>query len=125
MMEVIPVFEKHFRSSGRAAFNPEDHSGFWRQVTVRTNLQNHVLVMVAVNPLNVTPVEMESVKKELEVLGKENNIHSLYIHLVGQKKSGEEPPLEHILGATHLVERLCDLEFSISPLAFFQVMLIL
>jgi len=34
MKSVVRAFEAYFRASGRPAFRPEDHSGFWRQVTL-------------------------------------------------------------------------------------------
>ena len=121
MKEVVHVFEAYFRSSGRKAYNPEDHSGFWRQVLVRTNLSGQVLAVVSVHPQNLSPEELSSVKSELKALAEDNKMVSLYFQPVSARKSGEEPPLEHVTGDTHLIEKLCGLEFSISPLAFFQV----
>lgn len=122
MQEVVRVFEMHFRASGRKAFNPEDHSGFWRQILVRSNLAGEVLVIVMVHPQDLSTEEMESVKNELKSVAEANKIASLYFQALGKKQSGEDPPLQHITGATNLVEKLCGLEFSISPLAFFQVL---
>lgn len=123
MRDIVGVFETHFRSSGRKAYNPEDHSGFWRQVLVRSNLAGEVLAIVAVHPQNLTVEELDSVKNDLKILGEANkNVASLYFQALGPKKSGEDPPLEHVMGSIHLVEKLCGLEFSISPLAFFQVL---
>jgi tRNA (uracil-5-)-methyltransferase len=65
---------------------------------------------------------LDSVKSELKKVAEANKIISLYFEAVGPKKSGEDSPPEHIMGSTHLVEKLCGLEFSISPLAFFQVL---
>ena len=122
MQKVVSVFEAHFRASGRKAFNPEDHSGFWRQILVRSNLAGEVLVIVMVHPQDLSTEEIESVKNELKSLAEANKIASLYFQAVGKKQSGEDPPLQHVTGATHLVEKLCGLEFTISPLAFFQAL---
>lgn len=121
MREIVGVFEAHFRASGRKPYNPEDHSGFWRQVLVRTNLAGEVLAVVQVHPQNLSVEELESVKNDLKKVAEANKVISLYFEAVGPKKPGEDPPLEHVMGSTHLVEKLCGLEFSISPLAFFQV----
>ncbi len=122
MREAVRVFEEYFRASGRKPYNPEDHSGFWRQVLVRTNLAGEVLAVVQVHPQNLSTEELDSVKSELKKVAEANKIISLYFEAVGPKKSGEDSPPERIMGSTHLVEKLCGLEFSISPLAFFQVL---
>ena len=122
MREIVRVFEEHFRASGRMPYNPEDHSGFWRQVLVRTNLAGEVLAIAQVHPQNLSTEEIDSVKSELKKIAEANKVVSLYFEAVGPKKSGEDPPLEHLMGSAHLVEKLCGLEFSISPLAFFQVL---
>ncbi|XP_057378243.1 tRNA (uracil-5-)-methyltransferase homolog A-like [Daphnia carinata] len=121
MREIVSVFEAHFRASGRKPYNPEDHSGFWRQVLVRTNLAGEVLAVVQVHPQNLSVEELESVKNDLNKVAEANKVVSLYFEAAGPKKPGEDPPLEHVMGSTHLIEKLCGLEFSISPLAFFQV----
>lgn len=125
MKEVVRVFEAYFRASNRKAYNPEDHSGFWRQVLVRTNLLGETMAIVAIHPQNLSPEELLTLKNELKTVAEENKIVSLYFQAMGPKKPGEEPPLEHLMGTTHLVEKLCGLEFSISPQAFFQVKLTL
>lgn len=121
MRDIVHVFETHFRASGRKAYNPEDSSGFWRQVLVRINLMGEILAVVSVHPQNLSAAELEDMKNELKKVGEASKIKSLFFQAQGPRKSGEEQPLEHILGSTHLVEKLCELEFSISPLAFFQV----
>lgn len=46
-----------------------------------------------------------------------NSLFEIYI-----RKAGEEtPPIEHLMGATHINEELCGLKFRISPEAFFQI----
>lgn len=122
MREIVGVFEAHFRTSGRKPYNPEDHSGFWRQVLVRTNLAGEILAIVQVHPQCLSVEELQSVKNDLKKVAEANKVVSLYFEAVGPKKAGEDPPLEHVMGSTHLVEKLCGLEFSISPLAFFQVL---
>jgi len=123
MKSAVKLFEDHFRASGLKAFDAEDHSGTWRQVTVRTNLSDQVMVIVIAHPQKMTEQELEQVKANLIDLGQKNGslISSLYFQALGAKKSGEDPPVEHLSGSTHLQEKLCGLNFSVSPLAFFQV----
>lgn len=117
----MKLFESYFRKSKKSAFNPEDHSGFWRQLLIRVNLIGDVLVIVMVNKAGATDEEMITTKNDLKLFAEAENISSLYFQVLAPRRSGEDPPVEHLSGKTELVERLCDLEFSISPLAFFQV----
>lgn len=120
LKKAVRNFQAHFRNSGKTAFNPEDKSGFWRQVTMRTSLTGDVMATVVVHPQEYTNEEMDHVKEELKSLAQVGKICSLYFQSYSVKKS-EEPPVEHLFGATHLREQLCGLEFSISPQAFFQI----
>lgn len=123
MKNAVKLLEGHFRASSLKAFDAEDHSGTWRQVTVRTNFIDEVMVIVVVHPQKMTEPELEQVKAGLVDLAAKNSslISSLYFQALGAKKSGEDPPVEHLSGSTHLQEKLCGLNFSVSPLAFFQV----
>jgi len=121
MKNAVQLFENHFRSSGRIPYEPEDHSGFWRQLLLRTNLDGQILAIVMVHPQDLTNDDMEQVKTDLRSLVEGTPISSLYFQSFGSKKSNEEPPIHHLAGSTHLLEKLCGLEFAISPLAFFQV----
>ena len=115
------MFESHFRTSGRKPFDPEDHSGFWRQLLLRTNLEGDVLAIVMVHPQDMKPEEIEEVKDKLRNLVEGSKVTSLYFQAFARKRVDEEPPTHLLAGTPHLVEKLCGLEFSISPLAFFQV----
>lgn len=121
MKNTVQLFETYFRNSSREPFNPEDHSGFWRQLLVRANVVGDVLVIVIVNKAGATEEEMNSIKDELKLFAAKNNIGSLYFQELAPRRSGEDPGVEHLFGNVNLIERLCGLEFSISPLAFFQV----
>ena len=123
MKNAVKLLEDHFKASGLKAFDAEDHSGTWRQVTIRTNLNDEVMAIVVAHPQKMTEQELEQIRASLVDLAEKNTsvISSLYFQALGTKKSGEDPPVEHLSGSTHLQERLCGLNFSISPLAFFQV----
>jgi hypothetical protein len=46
----------------------------------------------------------------------------LSIYLYDCRQAGKElPPLEHLMGKTHIYETLLDLKFRVSPEAFFQI----
>ena len=80
------------------------------------------MAIVITHPQSYTTDEMNDIKNGLTELFVQQNgaMKSLYFQALGAKKP-EEPPVEHLSGAKHLREKLCGLEFSISPQAFFQV----
>lgn len=124
MKSVVHAYENYFRSTGRPAFRPEDHSGFWRQVMLRCNLKGEVLAVITVNKQQeeLAVEEMATVKKGLIDVATNSQVVSLYFENYTQKRSFDEIPiLEHLYGLTHLQEKMCGLEFDISPLSFFQV----
>lgn len=124
MKSVVRAFEAYFRASGRPAFRPEDHSGFWRQVMLRSNLNGEVLAVVTVNKQQevLTADETDAIKNGLIAVAANTPVVSLYYENFKQKRSFDElPQLEHLFGSTHLREKMCGLEFDISPLSFFQI----
>ena len=125
MKTAVQLFETHFRSSGRKPFDPKDQSGFWRQLLLRSNLEGKILAIVMVHTQNLTTDDMEQVKMDLRSLIDGTIISSLYFQSFGFKNSKEEPPIHHLAGSTHLLEKLCGLEFAISPLASFPVGLLI
>lgn len=45
-----------------------------------------------------------------------------FIYLYDCRQAGKElPPLEHLMGKTHIYETLLGLKFRVSPEAFFQI----
>ena len=125
MKNAVKVFEDYFRASGKKAFDAEDHSGTWRQLTIRSSLTGNVMAIVVIHPQNMTTEEIEGIKNDLKTVTEScKNVTSLFFQAMGRKQSGEDPPVEHLSGLTHLPERLCGLDFAISPLAFFQVFLL-
>ncbi|XP_075220489.1 tRNA (uracil-5-)-methyltransferase homolog A [Lycorma delicatula] len=128
MKQAVQVFEKFIRDSDLDVFNPETHSGSWRQLTARhATVTDQLMLVVGVHPQQMTEEELEKVKESLRQYfsngeGKDINITSLYFQIIRKKQSGEElPKPEHLFGEKYIVEELCGLKFRISPEAFFQV----
>lgn len=42
------------KSTELTPFDPVDYSGYWRQVTVRTTLSDHLMVIVGIHPQDLT-----------------------------------------------------------------------
>jgi len=106
----------------------DDPSGFWRQLLLRTNLNGQILAVVMVHPQDLTSEDMEEIKTNLRSMVEGTRISSLFFQAIKSKPGYKEWPIdgiEHLSGSKHLLEKLCDLELAISPLASFPVGLVI
>lgn len=103
-----------FRISGLQGYNPEDGSGFWRKVFIRSNQAGHVMVVVYVMKHSLSNEELYLVKDELAKVAVAAKFASLYL--------SEEPGApSHLVGATHIVERIGGIKYPIAPKTPFPV----
>uniref|UniRef100_A0A1B6D834 tRNA (uracil(54)-C(5))-methyltransferase n=2 Tax=Clastoptera arizonana TaxID=38151 RepID=A0A1B6D834_9HEMI len=122
------IFEIHVRQSSLKVFDPETQSGFWRQLTVRLAMNtNELMLIVGMHPQELSNDELTTIKKELidffsNQEGQVLEVTSLYFQIIKKKQFGETlDGVEHLIGKTHITEKLSGLNFQISPLAFFQI----
>eukprot|EP01102_Stenamoeba_stenopodia_P022175 TRINITY_DN9146_c0_g1_i2.p1 TRINITY_DN9146_c0_g1~~TRINITY_DN9146_c0_g1_i2.p1 ORF type:complete len:574 (+),score=148.11 TRINITY_DN9146_c0_g1_i2:62-1723(+) len=106
--------------------------GFWRQVTVRQNLDKEMLVDVQVNPTGLSKEQLDEEKKKLvEFVTKLNedelkSINTKIASLLWQEwakissVASYDTPRELLYGVDHLYETLCGVKFRISADSFFQ-----
>jgi len=52
----LQAFQQYLTESKYRAYNPEDHTGNWRQLTVRTSQLDHLMIMADFNPQNLSEV---------------------------------------------------------------------
>ncbi|EZA46612.1 TRNA (uracil-5-)-methyltransferase-like protein A [Ooceraea biroi] len=129
MKVAVKVLETFIRESNLEPFDPVDHSGYWRQVTVRTTRAKHLMLIVGMHPQNLTSDELEKIKSELRTYletgkGAEAQVTSLYFQTIEKKSIGDDESgnkLYHISGTEYIEETLLGMKFRISPQAFFQV----
>ncbi|XP_054707728.1 tRNA (uracil-5-)-methyltransferase homolog A-like [Uloborus diversus] len=127
MLRAVKSFQEYIRSSPRDVFNPENHEGFWRQLTVRTSNNEDVLLIVVMHPQDLSQNELEEEKKKLKEyfevgLGRMCGVTSVYFQLFTKRSSNDEvPKLTHLMGSKFLEETLLGMKFQVSPEAFFQV----
>lgn len=123
-------FEKFVRQSKYQVFNPEYNSGHFRQLTIRSSeINNEIMIIIGIYSQNLqNDDELNELKKEIiefyensnEIDNKENL--SLYYQDMKRREIGQMyNPVEHLWGKTHIYDRILNLEFRISPLAFFQI----
>ncbi|NWI11994.1 TRM2A methyltransferase, partial [Crypturellus soui] len=126
--KVVKAFQDYIRSTPYSVYSPETYEGHWKQLTVRTSRNNHIMAIVYFNPQKLSKEELADLKASLakyftEGMGKASGVTSLYFVEEGQRKSPnlEDLPLEHVAGDKYIYEELLGLKFRISPHAFFQV----
>ncbi|XP_045171290.2 tRNA (uracil-5-)-methyltransferase homolog A-like [Mercenaria mercenaria] len=128
MKTVVKGFQKYVLSSVYTAFNPENHTGNWRQLTVRTSRLGHVMVLIDFHPQNLT---QEDTEKEMENIkayftkgdGQDCGITSCFFRSHTEKMTGAASgsPYRLVFGDENITESLLEMKFQISPSAFFQV----
>ncbi|XP_010201691.2 tRNA (uracil-5-)-methyltransferase homolog A isoform X1 [Colius striatus] len=126
--KVVKAFQDYIRSTPYSVYSPETYEGHWKQLTVRTSRNGHIMAIVYFNPQKLSKEELSDLKISLakyftEGMGKSSGVTSLYFVEEGQRKSPslEDLPLEHVAGDKYIYEELLGLKFRISPHAFFQV----
>ncbi|KAM9219221.1 tRNA (uracil-5-)-methyltransferase homolog A [Leptosomus discolor] len=126
--KVVKAFQDYIRSTPYSVYSPETYEGHWKQLTVRTSRNSHIMAIVYFNPQKLGKEELADLKTSLakyftEGMGKSSGVTSLYFVEEGQRKSPnlEDLPLEHVAGDKYIYEELLGLKFRISPHAFFQV----
>ncbi|XP_015182196.1 PREDICTED: tRNA (uracil-5-)-methyltransferase homolog A isoform X2 [Polistes dominula] len=128
MKTAMKILEEFIQMSGLEPFNPVDNSGYWKQVTVRTSRLNQLMLIVGINPQDLSDdklQELQTMLKEFVEIGKGSsiNVTSLYFQIMRKKSAGSEPgnTIQHISGAEYIEEMLLNKKFRISPQAFFQI----
>ncbi|XP_055933673.1 tRNA (uracil-5-)-methyltransferase homolog A-like isoform X1 [Argiope bruennichi] len=127
MLKAVKSFQTYVRESDKDVYNPENHAGYWRQLTVRTSNNGDVLLIVVMHPQSLSEVELEEEKMKLkkyyeEGPGSSCGVTSVYFQLFSKKAAHEETvTLTHLMGKKFLEETLLDMKFQVSPEAFFQI----
>ncbi|XP_025068106.1 tRNA (uracil-5-)-methyltransferase homolog A isoform X2 [Alligator sinensis] len=126
--KVVKAFQDYIRSTHYSVYSPETYEGHWKQLTVRTSRDGHIMAIAYFNPQKLNKEELAELKASLakyftEGTGKDSGVTSLYFVEEGQRKSPnrEDLPLDHVAGDKYIYEELLGLKFRISPHAFFQV----
>ncbi|XP_067395946.1 tRNA (uracil-5-)-methyltransferase homolog A [Emydura macquarii macquarii] len=126
--KVVKAFQDYIRSTPYSVYSPETYEGHWKQLTVRTSKNGHIMAIAYFNPQKLSKEELDDLRISLakcftEGTGKDSGVTSLYFVEEGQRKSPnrEDLPLQHLAGDKYIYEELLGLKFRISPHAFFQV----
>jgi len=84
------ILEAFIRESNLKPFDPVDHSGYWRQLTVRTTRAKHLMLIVGIHPQDLSSDELEKIRSELRTYfetgkGAEAQVTSLYFQTINKK----------------------------------------
>ncbi|XP_070573443.1 tRNA (uracil-5-)-methyltransferase homolog A-like isoform X2 [Ptychodera flava] len=131
MKDVVKCIQTYIQQSSHPGYNNHIHQGCWKQVTMRTSLNGHVMAIVLINTNDLTEEDIDKEKKSLKSYfddgdGKEHRPSSLLLQLqkerLGEKSVHEvDGPCEVLFGEPFIYESLLEMKFRISPDAFFQV----
>uniref|UniRef100_A0A8C5S3Q3 tRNA (uracil(54)-C(5))-methyltransferase n=1 Tax=Laticauda laticaudata TaxID=8630 RepID=A0A8C5S3Q3_LATLA len=126
--KVARAFQDYIRSTSYGVYSPETYEGHWKQLTVRTSSNGHVMAIAYFNPQKLSKEERATLETSMSTYftegpGKDSGITSLYFVEEGQRKTPnrEDLILNNIAGDKYIQEDLLGLKFRISPHAFFQV----
>ncbi|XP_076046862.1 uncharacterized protein LOC143028527 isoform X1 [Oratosquilla oratoria] len=126
MKVVVRVFEQYVRASPHKPFDPTNHEGVWRQLTVRTSNNGDLLIVVVIHPQDMTEDNLKELKEDIvkfftEGDGREANVTSIFYQAQAQKESGETEEFEHLWGGKTITETVLGKKFRVSANAFLQV----
>ncbi|XP_076634210.1 tRNA (uracil-5-)-methyltransferase homolog A isoform X2 [Colletes latitarsis] len=127
MKIVAKVLEEFIQNSQLKPFQPVDHSGYWRQVTVRSTRSDNLMVIVGMHPQDLSAERLKELRSQLKDFfetgkGAEAHVTSLYFQTMSKNIDGESGDnLYHIGGTKYIEETLLGMKFQVSPQAFFQV----
>lgn len=131
MFQIIEVFERYLKDlscTKLRGFDPVTHTGHVRQLTVRTNQNLNSLLIIDMDPNQLSAEEIhEEIQKMLDCFKEIEGIVSIYTNV--SKKAhltGMDQSLKLIYGQSNLVECMTirpdlQLKFHIGPMSFFQV----
>ena len=97
MKKIVKKFETFAKGTGYEPFNHVNHSGYWKQLTVRTSRTGEILLWPILHPQQLTDEQKNDLKKKLVEDFVENvqddssiKVTSLHIQFLGQNTKGKK-----------------------------------
>jgi tRNA (uracil-5-)-methyltransferase len=89
MKVAVKLFQEYVRSSDLQVFNFEVHTGYFRQLTVRT-AQDQIMLVIGIHPQDLSDEKLKEFKESLVQYfttgaGKQANVTSLYYQAIVKK----------------------------------------
>ncbi|XP_033106037.1 tRNA (uracil(54)-C(5))-methyltransferase homolog isoform X2 [Anneissia japonica] len=117
------LYEEFLRQSPLGVMLVFHDDGHWRGCTVRSNLAGNMAAIVQFNPRSLNQSQLDIHKEDLKqffLKGNQDSITSLFLQSSSKTRTYDDSSIELLHGERYLYEKLHDLTFRISPLAFFQ-----
>lgn len=131
MFEIIGKLQCYLKDQTKTklkGFSNATHEGHVRQVTLRTNRDGEVLVIIDMHPQDLSPTDEEfEIKAIVTELTKDDKIIGIFFNLSERGHlSNAQKTLKLAYGQDHIVEYLevepeKPLRFHIGPTSFFQI----
>ena len=125
MKKVVKHFEAFVVASKYEPYDTVSQKGYWKQLTVRQGYRTgDLLIWTILHPQELNQEEMDQIKTEVKTHFQtfEPKVTSLNIQFFGQRQKGQpEPPVDCLAGEESIKEKLVNLNFKVSPQAFFQI----
>ncbi|MCA9319850.1 MAG: 23S rRNA (uracil(1939)-C(5))-methyltransferase RlmD, partial [Planctomycetes bacterium] len=115
---ILQTTSRIARTSERPAWNPRDHTGFWRFLIVRHALGTDSYLAHLVVSEDDRPRLDEWAEALVAAHPEVTSVSAGISNRVADTSEGAE--LVHLRGETGLIERVAGLSFEIAPQAFFQ-----
>ncbi|XP_014207532.1 tRNA (uracil-5-)-methyltransferase homolog A [Copidosoma floridanum] len=128
MKTAVKILEKFVCESELDTFDPVTHKGHWKQVTARATTLDHLMLIIGINPQNMSDEDQKNLQNSLKEYfqqesNAEANVTSLYFQTIKKKGTGGEGggSIVHLSGTPYIEEKILGMTFRISPEAFFQI----
>jgi len=120
------MFQNFINTSSLKPYSKYSHSGYWRQLTVRTYRSGQIMVIMQVNPRGTIRETIENENKRMiEFCRSEQDLQltSLMVQYSDSVSNyaSNDATVELLFGMEQVYETILNLKFFISPGAFFQV----
>ncbi|XP_021955567.1 tRNA (uracil-5-)-methyltransferase homolog A [Folsomia candida] len=123
MVKVALAFQDYIRGSSLKPFDPENHEGCWKNLTVRTSTNGQVLIILLISAKELKPEEFLEMKNSLIQTFSNNDpqIASCFLKTTETHGQQQKNVPTKLFGDDYITENLLGLKFRISSEAFFQI----
>lgn len=122
ILHVRKIIEDFALNSKKPVWNPIQRKGFWRHVTVRESIRTEELFINIQVSEKAEKAFWEPLVSLLKNSEKSSQIVGITLTFFGGVSvAPPNTPITILFGRNHFFEEFCDLRFSISQNAFFQV----
>lgn len=129
MFKMISILETFLKGETKLkGYDPVNHKGHLRQMTVRTNVKKECLIIIDMHNQDLSQSDIDAeIESVVKLLKSETGVISIYFNISEKAHlTSQDQSLKLVYGEKFLHERLrlepnIELDFRIGPSSFFQV----